>query len=354
MKRLLSVFLALICLLLPTSTVVLATSSEPLSLTVIMKYGDTALPGFGLAVCRVAESKTVLGGVVFVATQEFSGAGADFSNLTTERSIALAKSLHLYAGTHSVVRSTKATDSNGTAVFTGLSAGLYLVSQTSNAVSGYIIEPHLVAVPGYSETTTGGWIYNVFMLPKTEWKEPYVDRTISVSAYKIWDGAGAHPDSVSVQLYRNNSPYGNAVTLGADNYWSYTWDELDPDSTWTVDEYPVPAGYSKVVSGNAENGFVITNTREEIVSPTPPPNPPLPSPSPSPSLPPPPSQPPSVTPPEVIVSPTIPLAPPSDGPPDGPHTEDASNMALWIVLMIVCAIGLVAVATSVAAKRRKP
>ena len=84
---------------------------------------------------------------------------------------------------------------------------------------------------------------------------------VSVSVTKVWknDKTSSRPSSVSVQLYKNGSAYGNAVRLTSSNSWKYTWSNLDSSYTWTVDETAVPSGYTKSVT-NSGNSWTITNT----------------------------------------------------------------------------------------------
>ncbi|MDD6647464.1 MAG: Cna B-type domain-containing protein [Firmicutes bacterium] len=93
--------------------------------------------------------------------------------------------------------------------------------------------------------------------------------TTSVSVTKAWvDGDnedGVRPDSVTVQLKANGEAEGDAVTLNADNQWTYTWEDLAAKSAgkniaYTVEETNVPAGYEPEVTGTAKDGFTITNT----------------------------------------------------------------------------------------------
>jgi len=88
-----------------------------------------------------------------------------------------------------------------------------------------------------------------------------VPEFIDVRATKAWQGAGEHPQSVQVQLYRDGTAYGNPATLSAANHWTRAWNTLDKGHTWTVDEVNVPDGYTKTVSGDAVNGFTITNSK---------------------------------------------------------------------------------------------
>ena len=95
---------------------------------------------------------------------------------------------------------------------------------------------------------------------------------IDITVNKVWanDGGINHPASVTVQLYQNGAAYGRAVTLSASNGWTHTWSGLDPDSTWTVDETGVPAGYTAAVTRSG-NTFTVVNTYEVTIPDDPPP-----------------------------------------------------------------------------------
>jgi len=88
-----------------------------------------------------------------------------------------------------------------------------------------------------------------------------VPEVIDLRVTKAWQGGGEHPQSVQAQLYRDGTPYGNPATLSAANNWTRVWNTLDKGPVWTVDEVDIPEGYTKTVSGDAVNGFTITNTR---------------------------------------------------------------------------------------------
>jgi len=258
MKRFISVFFAVVCMLCLASSALHTNGAESSNLTVVMKYGNTVLNGIHVAVCRVADMWQDSDGVGFTVTQAFSGAAPSFSDLSTEKNIALAKGLNAYAAANNIPRDANVTDKDGKAIFTGLSDGLYLVAQQDSENSEYIIAPYLVAVPVPNETKAGR-NYDVISYPKTEPVKRDV-KTVSVSVYKIWRGTDTPPDSVQMQLYQNGNASGDPVSLSAQNDWSYTWDNLSPDFSWSVDEPIVPAGFTKAVSGNPDNGFVITNS----------------------------------------------------------------------------------------------
>jgi pilin isopeptide linkage protein len=120
------------------------------------------------------------------------------------------------------------------------------------------------AVDGYkTEITQNG---NNFIITNSE--------VTSVTVDKVWnDGDSAdRPESVQVQLYADGVATGDKVTLNEDNGWTYTWSGLDKYNSkaseieYTIEEDAVD-GYTSKVTGNAESGFVVTNTKN--VEPTP-------------------------------------------------------------------------------------
>ena len=119
--------------------------------------------------------------------------------------------------------------------------------------------------------------YTIIELPISGWAAEYdgfdivnvyVPGVTEVSVTKVWNDGNYvnRPTSVQVQLYRNGVAYGELVTLNATNNWRFTWANLEARATWTVDEPNVPAGYTKSISGGAESGFVITNTKDRAPS----------------------------------------------------------------------------------------
>ena len=105
----------------------------------------------------------------------------------------------------------------------------------------------------------------------------YKPGTTSVSVTKVWDDdnnqLNIRPDSVKVKLNAEADgkvvKLGNnlkpEVTLDAGNNWSHEWKDLPLKQNkekivYTVEEVNVPNGYSDSISGNAEKGFIITNT----------------------------------------------------------------------------------------------
>ena len=86
---------------------------------------------------------------------------------------------------------------------------------------------------------------------------------------KVWSDSnnqdGKRPSAVKVQLMQGNSAYGNAITLDANNNWTYEetnlpkYDASGNAYTYTWDEVNVPAGYTKSISTSGTE-TTITNS----------------------------------------------------------------------------------------------
>ena len=114
------------------------------------------------------------------------------------------------------------------------------------------------AVADYTTEITGYDITNSYAPGKT-----------SVTVTKAWadndDRGGHRPKEIKVQLKADGENSGEEIILNAENKWTYTWSELDEkragkDIVYTVEEIGKTAGYISTVTGNATEGFIITNT----------------------------------------------------------------------------------------------
>lgn len=122
-----------------------------------------------------------------------------------------------------------------------------------------------VSVPdGYMKTIAGD-VLNGFTITNT--KESGENQT-SVSVRKVWDDDNNpnRPENVQIQLYKDDVVYGSPITLNIGNDWTYTWNGLDQTSRWTVKEIDIPNGYAVEVTGNAKDGFTVTNTTGRVPS----------------------------------------------------------------------------------------
>ena len=97
----------------------------------------------------------------------------------------------------------------------------------------------------------------------------YTPGKTSITVTKAWvdndNQDGIRPGSIKVQLYAGDAAQGKEITLNAENKWTYTWNDLDEkkdgqDISYTVKEVGEVTGYTSEISGNAQTGYVITNT----------------------------------------------------------------------------------------------
>ena len=119
-----------------------------------------------------------------------------------------------------------------------------------------------VNVEGYTSGITGDAATG-FTITNTHTPEK-----TAVSVEKVWDDAddqdGMRPDAVTVRLLADGQNTGKTLTLNAANGWKGNFTDLDAYKegaaiVYTVEEDAV-AGYQPAITGNATDGFTITNT----------------------------------------------------------------------------------------------
>ena len=88
------------------------------------------------------------------------------------------------------------------------------------------------------------------------------DNKTNFHVTKIWNDENnqdnIRPNKVTVHLLKNGVVFGNSVVLNAQNNWSYTWDNLNRNNSYTVQEDDVP-GYT-VNQTTSNNAVTITNS----------------------------------------------------------------------------------------------
>ncbi len=113
-------------------------------------------------------------------------------------------------------------------------------------------------VTGYDASINGFTITNT-----------HVPETTEISVEKKWednnDQDGIRPTSVTVKLLADGTETGKSIDLKDTNSWKYTFTDLPVYSdgvkiTYTISESIVPEGYTAEITGDAQNGFVVTNT----------------------------------------------------------------------------------------------
>ena len=100
----------------------------------------------------------------------------------------------------------------------------------------------------------------------------YAPEKTNKTVIKIWEDSnnqdGVRPDNVRVQLYANNTVYGEAIELNKENSFTYTWLELPRyengvEIVYSVEEVEVPQGYTVEYSSedySNTNEITITNS----------------------------------------------------------------------------------------------
>lgn len=119
---------------------------------------------------------------------------------------------------------------------------------------------------GYTSTVTGS-VEDGFTITNT--REP--EKT-SIKVNKAWvdnnNQDGKRPDSITVKLFANGKEVsGKVLELNAENKWSgefvdlYVYNDKEVIE-YSIEEVEVGNGYTSKITGSAEDGFTITNTRE--------------------------------------------------------------------------------------------
>jgi len=134
--------------------------------------------------------------------------------------------------------------------FTGLDKNsTYTVSE--DAVSGYTSNID-------KTSATNVKITNTHAPSTTTTKDDKTNLTVN----KLWNDSNnkdnLRPSQVTVHLLKNGSVIGQAVQLSSLNAWSYTWNNLDKNGNYSVQEDTV-SGYTAAQSTN-NNVITITNT----------------------------------------------------------------------------------------------
>lgn len=264
MKKRILPFLLLLCLctafLFPV-----AQASTPLdpdaqaSLTLRYQKDGKTFPNLQVDIYRVAEA---LPNGSFALIAPFSSYPVNIHDImeqTQWKQVASTLDSYIVANQvapdHSVT-----TDETGTASFSNIKTGLYLVcgAVAENEDGVYIFDRFMVYVP--TPNPDGTYTYQVEAKPKcTE----FISKS-SYSVTKLWQDSGNQqnrPQEVSVNIYKDGVLH-ETQRLSADNNWTYTWYVSgDDQSLWTVAESSVPDGYQVKVQQNG-SAFTIINTRQ--------------------------------------------------------------------------------------------
>ena len=127
------------------------------------------------------------------------------------------------------------------------------------------------AVDGYTAVVTGN-ADDGFTITNTKTSEK-----TEVKVKKTWDDSnnkdGKRPANITVRLYADGVEVnGQTLTLSQSNNWMGSFANLDKYKNgqkimYTIKEDAVGKGYTTKITGSAEDGYVITNTRKPNIPP---------------------------------------------------------------------------------------
>ncbi len=267
MKRFLACLLTLLCLAAFPAVPAAFAASPDASLTLHCAVGGTAVPGVECRLYRVAS----LSGTTFTAVGAFQPAQVALNGLTTAAQWqTVADSLSVYAAAEDsgiAPDASAQTDASGSAVFSGLTTGLYLAVFPDTVRDGttYRFSAALISLPQWGDD--GSVRYQATAEPKGTATSTPADshpETVSITVLKVWNDRGrtaSRPSSITAVLLCNGKTYATTV-LSAGNNWRCSWDGLSASDTWRVLERAVPAGYSVSYRASGTT-LTITNTRRK-------------------------------------------------------------------------------------------
>jgi len=301
--------LVLLALILPVQAMDMPDGTRPSTLTFTYGYMGRPIVGAELRLYKVGALQT---DGSYAANGKFAQYPVDLLDFNA------AQTLYGFIQMDGLAPDRVAhTDADGKAEVTGLTAGLWLaVSPPFETADGvFSMAPCLVPLPVWIGDE---WIYDAELQPKVHPQPPQPPAPIKRKVLKVWEDAGAEehrPEKLEVVLLKDGALY-DTVELTAAGNWRHTWEGLEPDHTWTIQER-VPEGY-KVSSEQIGITTVITNTWPD----DPPGNPPDDPPGNPPDDPPgnPPDDPPG-NPPDDPGTPGIPNPPDTPGSPHEPEPE---------------------------------
>ena len=227
-----------------------AADSPTASLTVVLEdAAGEALDDISVSICQIAERNNA----DYYPTPAFESSGISISGIINHPSSDVAKDILKYMQTNEV-DCQSAVSVNGQALFSGLDTGIWLVFCEPD--QAYSFQPFIVFLP---QVINNEACYDVTSAPKTDLVIP---DTRSIYVVKQWDdtqdAAGKRPDVITVNVLQDGVIIDEAE-LTAANGWAYTFAELPEEGVYSVEEVGVEH-YTATYNGDAENGFVITNS----------------------------------------------------------------------------------------------
>lgn len=229
------------------------------SLTLHYQKEEQVFSDLQINIYRVAEA---FPDGTFELIEPFSSYPVNIHDITVQeqwKNAAVTLSSYIVANQLTPYR-VETTDDTGTASFTHLETGLYLVREVvaENNVGTYVFNQFMVYLPTPLED--GSFDYSVEANPKCVNYVPKSEYTVT----KLWQDAGHQadrPEQITVDIYKDGVLQESQI-LNAGNNWSYKWYVSDADlGTWTVVEPTVAEAYTLTIQQNGSS-FSIINTHK--------------------------------------------------------------------------------------------
>ncbi len=246
--------LSILSLIMPTQKI--HADSEDKSLTLVCVQDDVILEGMKWKLYKVGERRNTAQN--FVQTGDFADYQINLRNLSVERVTEAAQTFQAYAIANKIAPMREgATDHNGEVTFSGLSAGLYLVTGKLLKIDSYYYVPTTALVE--IKENDQNLRYNAY--PKFSYRVMN-QAPRSYTVRKVWqndeDKINERPASIVVDLYKDEELY-DSVVLDEASGWKYRWVDEDGVSAWIAMERNVPNHYEMRVSYD-DSRYIIENS----------------------------------------------------------------------------------------------
>ena len=216
----------------------LESSACSVTLTFAADNKTYPLSGADFCIDRIADLKVRGGGAVYTLTKDYRDTGAAFDGMSVEDSDQVARACYEVAKAkqnQGILHAT--TDQNGTAVFSDLTPGAYLVweekAESGTAKDYSLCNPFLVLAPEY-DSAAGSWRYETAAYPKSS-----VTKKSSGNAGGTPGSSGGSADAGSITAPVPGKKNGQAVK-GVTRSFTATKEVLLHGES--VDGTEVPAG----------------------------------------------------------------------------------------------------------------
>lgn len=195
--------------------------------------------------CKIAD----LNGYTYNLTSNFANSGLELAAILNSPDADISCDVEKYIFDNNISFDKFVSKEEGL-VSTSLEAGVWLVLSLRDgeySFAPYFINLTNVHMNKHYSTT-----------PKLEQNK----NTININVRKIWDdndNSSKHrPSEITVNLLADNKVI-LTVELNAQNGWQYTFEDCQKNKIYSVNE-EIVKNYTATYGGDAQNGFIITNT----------------------------------------------------------------------------------------------